>query len=128
MNQWYIESLIRWKFKIYIEYVISLRHCLYENRTEWKAWRENKRDQRASVVFLHSYVFTFIWNVPWSASPISQAPSRLFKLRSSRPEVFSYEFCKISKNTFSYRTPLVATSVSASASPTYCIPAYSITT
>ena len=26
-------------------------------------------------------------------------------------QVFSYEFCEISKNTFSYRTPLVATSI-----------------
>ena len=26
-------------------------------------------------------------------------------------QVFSYEFCKISKNAFSYRTPLVAASV-----------------
>ena len=30
--------------------------------------------------------------------------------RSSRPKVFSCEFCEISKNTFSHRTPPVATS------------------
>ena len=31
-------------------------------------------------------------------------------LRKTRAEVFSYEFCEISKNTFCYRTPLMAAS------------------
>ena len=36
--------------------------------------------------------------------------SFLIKLQALRP-VFSNEFCEISKNTFSYRTPLVAASI-----------------
>ena len=38
-------------------------------------------------------------------------PATLFK-KENLAQVFSCEFCEISKNTFSYRTPLVALSVS----------------
>ena len=31
-------------------------------------------------------------------------------LRKTRAQMFSYEFCEISKNTFCYRTPLMAAS------------------
>ena len=33
-----------------------------------------------------------------------------FVQKEALAQVFSYEFCEISKNTFLYRTPLVATS------------------
>ena len=32
------------------------------------------------------------------------------KVKKTLAQVFSYEFCEISKNTFSHRTPLVASS------------------
>ena len=40
-------------------------------------------------------------------------PATLFKKRLW-PQVFSCEFCEISKNAFPYRTPLVAASVDSS--------------
>ena len=36
-----------------------------------------------------------------------------FIKKETLPQVFSYEFCEISKYTFFYRTPLVAASVDA---------------
>ena len=39
-----------------------------------------------------------------------QASARNFIKRDTLAQVFSCEFCEISKNTFSYRTPLAAAS------------------
>ena len=40
----------------------------------------------------------------------SQENTRVFFTKETLTQVFSCEFCEISKNTFSYRTPLVAAS------------------
>ena len=42
--------------------------------------------------------------------PECQSPSYNFIKKEILTQVFSCEFCAISKNTFSYRTPLVAAS------------------
>ena len=68
----------------------------------------------------------FIWNI-WRCSELaSMLVKKLFSNRSSEvffktgvvcnfiketlAQVFTFEFCEISKNTFSYRTPLMAAS------------------
>ena len=47
-----------------------------------------------------------------------QAKASNFIKKETLAQVFSCEFCKISKNTFSYRTPLVAASWNKTREPT----------
>ena len=56
------------------------------------------------------------FNVQWygtkmNSSMVMLKPMKvMMNIKSSRPEVFSYEFFEISKNTFSYKKPPVAVS------------------
>ena len=80
-----------------------------------------KRNKESMLCRLYTLIITF------ASLPFCQVMSLLYenvvcKFRNSRPEVFckkeilaqvfSYEFCEIFKNTFFYRTYLVAASVS----------------
>ena len=77
--------------------------------------------QLSNILNLNLSVFRFLETSQHSQENICARVSILIKLQpqasnfikiESLVEVLSCEFCKISKNTFSYRTPLVAVSVS----------------
>ena len=52
-------------------------------------------------------------------------PATLLK-RETLAQVFSFEFCEISKNTFSYRTPPVAASVTGRSKFDDCLQSFSL--
>ena len=59
-------------------------------------------DLCATFIFMRGKITTNL------STMITVIYKSVLRFRSSRPEVFSCEFCEISKNTFFYRTPLVA--------------------
>ena len=71
----------------------------------WEFWKVFQNTSFMSTLLFYEQVAEF-----QPPDTVNLRPATLLK-RETLAQVFSCEFCKISKNTFCYRTPLVAASV-----------------